>query len=389
VLATDAAEHHGLLLPSLSNKGASALKKVLPPAASIKNPIDVLGDAGADRYEAALKIAAADPEIEGLVCLLTPQVMTPCTEIAKAVIKISKTSPLLPIVTCFMGGDAVKEVNIRLQHAGILTTETPEEAVQMMAMLAETSLPEEKRVDAPTDDDRSSAAHGLLKNKAGHLPDTVTAELVSLYGLSMPEQAIARSEKEAASIAEAIGFPVVMKISAKGILHKTDIGGVRVNIQTKKDAEKAYRTITQNCEKHAPATGIEGVMVQAQVPAGSEFIVGAVRDPAFGPIVMVGLGGIYTELFTDTSFRLAPVSTKTALTMLTELRSWKLLLGLRGKSALNIESLAETIVQISTLISECEDITEIDLNPVLVDEKNVTVADAKIVMRERMEKNEM
>lgn len=382
VLATDAAEKAGLVLPRLSKKSEAALKKALPPAASTHNPIDVLGDAGADRYAAALKAAAEDPEIEGLVCLLTPQVMTPCEEMAASIIKVASLTPLLPIVSCFMGGGAVEKSKNMLRDAGLVVTETPEEAMSVMRSLYQPAVPESEREETPRDDDRCSAAHGLLKGKSGHMDDVVTAELLALYGLEAPTQEVADSAKDAARIAEAIGFPVVAKVSAKDILHKTDIGCVKTNLRTPRQAEAAFLEILKNAKKHAPTSGVHGVLMQKQLSAGSEFIVGALRDPAFGPMVMVGLGGIYTELFRDTSFRLAPISVETALTMLTELRSWKLLLGLRGKEALNIEGLAEVVAKTSALISECDKIAEIDLNPVLVDEASVTVADAKIVLKD-------
>ncbi|MEQ1849767.1 MAG: acetate--CoA ligase family protein [Candidatus Peribacteraceae bacterium] len=381
VLATDAVEKERLELPRLDKAVEKKLRTALPEAASTHNPIDVLGDAGVDRYEAALHAAASDPKIEGIVCLVTPQVMTPCAEIARAIVKVVATHPLLPVVTCFMGGDAVEEATSILREHRIPCADTPEQAVRMLAMLREKRVPLSEDADHPTDDDRSSVAHGLLKKKSGHVSDSVASELLALYGLRMPEQEIAKSAKDAGEIAEALGFPVVLKVSAKDILHKTEVGGVRVGIHTKREAEKAFAEIVKNCEKHAPTAGLDGVLVQKQMPAGSEFIVGALRDPSFGPIVMVGLGGIYTELFRDTAFRLAPVTEDSATEMLTTLRSWKLLTGLRGKGAMDIAELARVIAETSRLMSECEDITEIDLNPVLVDESGVVIADAKIVVR--------
>lgn len=380
VLATDAAERAGLLLPALGNESIATLKKNLPPAASIRNPIDVLGDAGADRYAAALDTAAKDPEIEGLVCLLTPQVMTPCEDIAEAIVKTAKKNPLLPIVCAFMGAESVGKSKAILAGEKIPCAETPERAVNMMAALFRPPRPEKDPIDGSRDDDRASAAAGLLKKKSGHLSDAASSELLALYDLTLPTQEVARSAKEAVRVAEDIGFPVVLKVSAKDILHKTEVGGVKVGLMDAASVTRAYDEIMKNCAKRAPAAGIEGVLVQKHLPAGSEFIVGALRDPAFGPMVMVGLGGIYTELFRDTAFRLAPISKETALTMLTELKSWKLLLGLRGKSRLAIEALADVIVQIGLLIAECDAITEIDLNPVIVGEHNAAIADTRVVL---------
>lgn len=378
VLATDAAEAAGLELVSLEEKTITRLQKALPAAASTANPIDVLGDALDDRYAEALDACADDEHVDGIVALLTPQVMTPCDKIANAVIATKKTHPLLPITTAFMGGSHVESARALLRTNGIPSFATPEEAVRALALL---KSPRNTRdyEEEDRDDDRTSAAAGLLQGKKGLLSEETTAELFALYSLPMPEQAVATSADEAADIAESIGYPVIAKISSPQILHKTDVGGVRVNLQTSADTKKAYKEILKNCEKNMPAAGVSGVLIQKFLPIGSEFIVGALRDASFGPIVMVGLGGIYTELFRDTHFEAAPVSLEQAYVMLQELQSWKLLSGMRGKGALDIDGLASVLHKISCLIAECPSITEIDLNPVLVGSTAIVIADAKVV----------
>lgn len=379
VLATDASEKAGLTLATLDDKTVANLQKVLPPAASVANPIDVLGDALADRYEAALKACAADPNVEGIVAVLTPQVMTPVDEIAKAVIAVRTSNRLVPITTSFMGGEAVKKAHELMLKAGIPSFDTPEEAVKAMATLVE----KEDRPLAEDDsrgDDRSSAAHQFLKGKKGLLSEEIVQELFQLYDLPTPNQAVAENASQAADFAEEIGYPVIAKVSSPDILHKTDIGGVRANLNSAADVKKAYAEIIKNSQKHMPKAVIRGVLIQQLLPAGSEFIVGAIRDASFGPVVMVGLGGIYTELFRDTCFRLAPVDTENAYEMLSTLKSWKLLTGMRGKGALDIDSLAATIQKISQLMVDCPRISEIDLNPVLVSKDGIAVADAKVVV---------
>lgn len=379
VLATDATEAAGLDLATLEKRTVERLKEILPEAASTANPIDVLGDTLADRYESALDALADDSQVDGIVCLLTPQVMTPCNDIAEVIIKAQKTHPLLPIVTAFMGSTHVESARSMLKERSIPSFKTPEEAVRALALLK--PLPEKPSLtQGDCDDDRTSAAVQLLKKRRGLLSEEVTAELFSLYGLTVPNQAVARSKEEAVRLSKQIGYPIIMKISSPQILHKTDIGGVRTNLKSPKDIQDAYDEILKNCEKNMPTAAIEGVLLQQFLPVGSEFIVGALRDPTFGPIVMVGLGGIYTELFRDTRFAIAPVSKEEAYRMLTSLTSWKLLTGMRGKGALDIDTLAETIERISLLIHECNRITEIDLNPVLVKEKGVMIADAKVVV---------
>lgn len=379
VLATDAAERAGLELTQLADATVDTLKKALPPAASAANPVDVLGDALSDRYAAALEACADDPNVDGLVLLLTPQVMTPCEDIAEAIVNVKSSHPLLPIVTAFMGGGSVADARTTLRMRGIPSFETPEEAVRALACLKKKNELAEV-IEMPKDDDRSSGAAGLLKGKKGLLSEDTTATLFALYGLTEPDQKVAKHATDAAAIAATIGYPVIAKISSPDILHKTDIGGVRANLKTPEEVKRAYDEIMKNAAKAMPAAALNGVLIQQFLPVGNEFIVGAIRDPNFGPLVMVGLGGIYTELFRDTCFRIAPVSEEEAYDMLSSLKSWKLLLGMRGKGQLAIDDLAQAICKIGQLMHDCDDITEIDLNPVLVGEKSIIIADAKVVI---------
>ncbi len=380
VLATDAAERAELTLVNLEQKTKEVLKTTLPPAASAANPVDVLGDARADRYAAALHACAEDPNVDGIVVVLTPQVMTPCEEIAKSLIESAKTHPLVPIVASFMGGPHVRSARALLAAAGIPSLETPEAAVSAMAKLLKKEAHAPMKEDDSRDDDRSSAASALLKGKKGLLAPELTDDLFDLYELPTPKAAVAHSGKEATEIAEKIGYPVIAKVCSPDILHKTDIGGVLVNLKTPREVEKAYEEIVENCKKNASTAAIEGILIQQFLPIGSEFIVGGIRDASFGPLVMVGLGGIYTELFRDTCFALAPIDEAQAYDMLSSLKSWKLLTGMRGKGALDIDTLAQVIVKISKLMSDCSAISEIDLNPILVGKDRIVIADVKVVL---------
>ncbi len=381
VLATDAAEKEGLILASLSEKSQEQLKAKLPPAASVKNPIDVLGDALGDRYQAAISACAADPNIDGIAIMLTPQVMTPAREIAEAIVHVAKTHPLLPIVTSFMGHQAVLEARTILGDGGIPHFETPEEAMHALASLKQLAHPGDVQIDRGDEDTQSAGAHELLKKTSGLLDEELTEKLFALYALTVPKQAVAKTAKQATELAEEIGYPVIAKISSPDILHKTEVGGIRANLQNADQVKKAFKDIMDNCEKHAPTAGINGILIQQFLPVGNEFIVGALRDPTFGHVVMVGLGGIYTELFQDTAFRIAPVDERQAYEMLTQLKSWKLLLGMRGKPQSDIDALATVIATVSRLVTDCPQIAELDLNPVLVREDGVVIADAKVVVR--------
>ena len=379
ILATDAAEAMGLTLPPLGEKAMALLKTALPPTASTGNPIDVIGDAGVDRYGAALKACAEDPNIDGVVALLTPQVMTPCEDIAQAIIDVRKKSSLMPIVTSFLGGSGVEGARKILRHSNIPTFDTPERAVRAMAALRgfePRALSSEQLIAHSS---QLTAIPEMLKNKHGLLGEEDIRALFKHYDIRLPKQGIAKTEDEAVAIAKDLGT-VILKIQSPDILHKTDVGGIRGNLAKEEDVRLAYREIMQNVKEKMPNAHIDGMLVQEFLKAGDEFIVGAVQDPAFGPLVMTGLGGIYTELFRDTAFRMAPVSEEDAYGMLQHLNAWKMLLGLRGKPQADIPALAQLIVNVSRMILECPQIKELDLNPVLVGNKSVVVADAKVVL---------
>jgi acetyltransferase len=380
ILATDAASAKKLELASLDAKNAKALAALLPPAASVGNPIDVLGDAAADRFQAALDACTKDKHIDGIVVLVTPQVMTPCEDIAQAILRTQKRASMMPIVASFIGGASVRSATVILAAAGIPALPSPERAVHALAALLPTD--EQPRVwqQATRNTQRPAAATALLKKSDGLLPPDVTRELFALYDLALPQQAVAHSSAEAAAIAKKIGRTVVAKVNSPDILHKTDVGGIQTNLRTPEDASAAYNDIEKNIRQNAPSAQWDGVLIQEFLPLGREFIVGGLRDPSFGPLVMVGLGGIYTELFRDTAFRIAPVTEEESFEALQQLTSWKLLLGMRGQSQANIAELARVVQRVSEMLAELEQIRELDINPVLVGEEAVAIADAKVIV---------
>lgn len=383
ILATDAAESAGLILPTLQPATRNALTKKLPSAASVRNPIDVLGDALCDRYSAALDATGDDAGIDGVVVLLTPQVMTPVSEVALAIVDFRKRFPLMPVIACFMGGPSIRAgENILMTHS-VPYFPTPEAAVHAMATL----LPSHhgNRISGKRGAHvRKEKAQKILAHHAGLLDEDTATELFALYQIPQPKAKIAKSAEEAVQIAKEIGFPVIAKISSPQILHKTDIGGVKGNLQTPKEVHSAFEEIITNVQSHSacriPHAALSQVLIQKHLPAGNEFIIGGLQDPSFGPMVMVGLGGIYTELFHDAVFRIAPVTNEEAYRMLTGLQSWKLLLGMRGKARSNIDSLARAVVAVSEMLSECPQIAELDCNPVLVNQTGIMIVDAKVML---------
>ena len=229
---------------------------------------------------------------------------------------------------------------------------------------------------------RRSPANGRGEGGGGGvLAEEDITKLFNSYNLPLPKQALAKTANEAKKIAQQIGYPTIAKISSPQILHKTDIGGIRANLKNDQEVTKAFEEIMANAKKNAPEADIRGVLIQQFLPVGHEFIVGIIRDPSFGPLVMVGLGGIYTELFRDTAFRIAPIEVDEAYEMLQELKAWKLLLGMRGQQQADIDRLTQLIVSISHMAMEHPEIAELDLNPVLVSEQGIVIADAKVILK--------
>jgi acetyltransferase len=385
ILAADAANTLGLSLRPLSPTHAESLAEALPSAASVHNPIDVLGDADAVRYRAALDTCAKDPEIDGIAVLLTPQVMTPAAAVAENIVAIKKRIPLMPITVSFMGGERVAVARAILDEGGIPHFASPERAVRALACLHTRALHQKQTRNFPKPatqvqpTERSAKAIQLMGNVQGLLPENTTKAILALYGLPQPAADLATNVEEAVTIAERIGYPVIAKVSSPEIIHKVDVGGVAANLKNAAEVRSAYASIQTNIRTLAPEACLRGILIQRFLPAGEEFIVGGLRDPAFGPMVMVGLGGIYTELFRDAVFRLAPIDEGEAYAMLQTLRSWKLLLGLRGKACADIPALAAALVGVSQCMEECKHIAACDCNPVFVRPEGISIADAKIL----------
>ena len=393
VLATDVLATHNLQPSAFKPATIQTLQEHLPPAASAANPIDVLGDSDAKRYRVALDALGSDPNADGVVVIVTPQVMTPVDEIAKTIVEWNAAFPLMPVVTCVMGEKSIQNAVAILQEGNVPNFETPERAARALAALRK-QQPRHLDTRYVTSGMRSAYAREILQTQ-GSIPALINSKIsagiparrlldiehvqkiAELYSLPIPEARTASSAKEAVEIADELGHPVVMKVNTPDVLHKTDIGGVKMNLHSSDSIEEAFDELA-NCQK--PIAKSPSVLVQRQLPPGHEFIVGMTRDPHFGPLVMVGLGGIYTELFADTAFRIAPFNEEEAYTMLTALESFPLLLGLRGDQQSDIDDLARVIATVSQLAYECPEIKEIDFNPVIVHSKDVMIADAKILL---------
>lgn len=373
IMASDAVERAGLALASLSNETMDALRSALPAAASVLNPVDLLGDAGADRYEQALNLIALDQNVGAIVVVLTPQVLTPVSAVAHAVGKITQRIDT-PVFACFIG-ETNTAAGVRiLRSYNVPNYLVPERAVAVIRAMVdqrrwrEKPLPDLNEYSVKRDQIKQIFSTVLDRGRP-QIGDTEARAVAQACAISMPASQLCATPEAAARFAESIGYPVVMKIASPDIFHKTDIGGVKLNIGDAGAVQDAFDLLILRAQRYMPDAELWGCLVQKQLMGGKEVIIGMNRDPQFGPLVMFGLGGIYVEVLKDVSFRIAPFSRQEALEMMEEIRAISLLRGFRGEAPSNLESVVETLLRISQLVTEFPEIVELDINPLMVFEK--------------------
>lgn len=386
IMATDACVRYKLEVARFQPETEERLRAALPPTAAVHNPVDVIGDAQHDRYEAALRTALADPNVDAGIVILTPQQMTDIEEIARTVVRVSKEFPK-PVIAAFMGlYDVSRGVQI-LQEGGVPHYPFPEAAARVLAALASyrwwLERPRTEERYFPVERERALRVIQKAREEGRrYLPELEALEVLEAYGFPLLASRLAQSEEEAALIAAEMGYPVVLKIAGPEILHKTDIGGVVVGLHSEEELRRAYRGIMERALAHYPPSALWGVVVQEMAHPGREVILGGHRDPNFGPLIMFGLGGIYTEVFRDVSFRLAPIRELSAFRMIQSIRAYPILEGVRGERRADLSAIAECLERLSQLICDMEEIGEIDINPLIVyaEGRGAVVADARIVL---------
>jgi acyl-CoA synthetase (NDP forming) len=371
ILATDALERAGLTIARFDIETIHALEQFLPDAASAANPVDVLGDALADRYQFAIETVAADRNVDGLLVMLTPQAMTEVEETAEAIGQMSDRVDK-PILACFMGEARVASGIAILNQSGVPNYPFPERAARAFRAMAHERLSRSRPLPqfVEFDVDRSSARAVFDRVRSEgrvSIADFEARAIMTAYGLDIPQSEIAETPERALEIAASMGYPVVLKIASPDILHKTDVGGVKVGLQNAEDVRDAYELMVYRAQRYIPEARILGCLVQQMVPAGGiEVLVGMNRDPQFGPLVTFGLGGIYVETLKDVTFRVAPFSPQEAEEMLDEIRAHALLDGVRGKPAMDKAAIVDTLLRIGQLVQDFPEIAELDINPMMV-----------------------
>jgi len=371
ILATDALERAGLSLARFQNETITALQQYLPDVASAANPVDVLGDARADRYRFALEAVVADPNVDGLLVLLTPQAMTEIEATSQAVGSLAQNTEK-PILACYMGEARVRAGIDLLQTYGVPNYPFPERAALAFKAMSEyrqvRARPEPKYASFEVDRQGTRAVLDKVR-AAGRMTigDSEARQILSAYGLPIPKSEIAATQEEAVEIARQIGYPVVLKIASPDILHKTDIGGVKVGLRSAEEVGDAFELMVYRAQRYVPEAHIWGCLVQEMAPSGGqEVLVGMNRDPQFGPLVTFGLGGIYVETLRDVTFRVAPFSVQEAEAMLSEIRAHALLDGVRGQPPLDKAAIVDALLRVGQLVQDFPEIAELDINPLIV-----------------------
>jgi len=386
IMATDALERAGLRMASLTRETMDTLRHHLPGAASVLNPIDVLGDALADRYAMAIDTALKDPDVGGLIVILTPQVMTQIEETARAVGEASKKHDK-PILASFMG-EATTGAGVKILNEYLVPNYmVPERAVAAMKMMyrqaqwMQRPMPKFETFQADKEAVRGVFARAREDGRLT-IGEAEARDILQAYGIRMPQSKLAATAEEAVAFAQEIGFPVVMKISSPDILHKTDVGGVKVGLRTPTEVRDAFDLMVYRATRYMADARIWGCLVQEMITGGREVIIGMNRDPQFGPLLMFGLGGIYVEVLKDVAFRVAPISRVEAQELMAEIRSYNLLRGTRGEKPSDLDALAEVLLRISQLVTDFPEIVEMDINPLLVMEagRGVFGVDMRLVI---------
>jgi acetyltransferase len=390
VMAADALFDYGLEPVELSAETLSELNRVLPAHWSHGNPVDILGDATPHRYKSAVEICMKAPEVKGILVLLSPVAMIRPSEIAEALIALLHGKSF-PVFTAFIGGLDVEIARDLFNRAGIPTFDSAERAVRAYMDLNRYSRNVELLQEIPpalnlTLTDRKAEAEALIQNGLVRDPCVFTEgeskQLLSLYGIPVNPVVAAADLAEVLAGADTVGYPLVMKINSRDISHKSDVGGVVLNITDRNALEQAYGQLMTRVVTARPDARIDGVTLQPMIMGGTcELVVGAKKDKDFGPVILFGLGGVMTEIMKDRALALPPLNRLLARRMIEETKICRVLRGYRGQKPVNMEILEEILIRVSQLVSDFSEIEELDINPLIVDDQRALAVDARILLK--------
>ncbi len=384
IMIADACESEGLEVVELTDETQAHLADIFPAEASVRNPVDMIASATSESYRLALEAVLADERVDAAIAAFVPPLGVRQVDVAGAIVQARGAAEDKPILAVLMGRQGLPEGRAELHEAGIPAYTFPESAAGALAAMARYRRWLERPVEAPAefDVDRERAARLLREARAegrDRLKEHEALSLLEAYGIPVVGHRLARTREEVLEAAEACGYPVVLKAVAPGVVHKTDVGGVRVDLRTPEEVEEAYREIHEAlAEADLEA---EGILVEAFASGGREIIIGMSTDPQFGPVLMFGLGGIYVEAIGDVAFRLAPVSEIDAREMVGSIRSSRLLEGIRGEEGVDREALVEVIQRVSQLVADHPEVAELDINPLLAFPDGALAVDGRVSLQ--------
>jgi acetyltransferase len=393
VMATDRAVDLGVRLAEISPETMDKLNAALPFNWSHGNPIDVIGDAGAERYKAAVEACLADPGIDGVLVMLTPQAMTKPTEVAVAVAEVAKSSEK-PVLTCWMGEDQVAEGRTAFRNAGIPYFKTPEPAVEVFSYISDFYENQRQLMQTPgslslqAEPDVEGARliiEGALSQGRHLLSEVESKALLSAFHIPVAQTLIARDPTEAMLMAQQLGFPVAMKINSPNISHKSDVGGVRLGLSSGQAVRAAYTGMMTEVLKHQPDARLEGVVIEPMLSKANarEVLVGTISDPVLGPVIAFGTGGVDVEAYQDRAVALPPLNSYLARDLIKRTRIAKLLGEFRNRKGADMKALESVLLRVSEMVCQLPWLSELDINPLLVDEHGAMAADARITIVSR------
>jgi len=389
VMAADRATDRGIELSKLGPDTIARLNEVLPSVWSHGNPVDIIGDAPPERYSQAVEICLEDPEVDGAIVILTPQAMTAPTLVAEEVIRSAEKCKK-PILTCWMGGTQVEEARQLLNKARVPDFNMLEDAVDAFSFIGTYNRNQRLLLQTParlsggqTSADKDGARliiEGVLTERRKILTEPESMAILNSFKIPAAENGVATSANQALVIAETIGYPVAMKILSSDISHKSDAGGVRLNVNSAHEVRGAYRDMIEQVSKNAPDANITGMTIAKMYrnPNARELMIGIVRDPVFGPVISFGSGGTMVEVMGDSAIALPPLNRRLAQDLIDRTKAAKMLGNFRNMPAINMELLIDVLVNVSNMACELPWIREMDINPLLVDENGAVAVDARI-----------
>jgi acetyltransferase len=390
IMATDSIIRNGLQVAEISPAAKDKFKKILPATASVANPVDVIGDSDEKRYAAALKVVLEEEDIDGIIAIWTPTLMAKTVDIARRVAEIGPKYGK-PIMGCLLSLQNTKEVIQTLWKEKIPYYPFPEVAAKTLAMMSNFGEWMQKPMTEVKvfDDVNKAEVKEVIAKARARKPHAILEpegyRILSAYGLPVLPFCLAKEADQAAGWAGKNGYPVVLKIVSEDILHKTEVGGVMVDIENEPELRAKFKDLMDRVREKKPEARIEGVLVQPMASKGVETIIGIKRDPQFGPLIMFGIGGIYVEVFKDVSFRICPIRALSAEHMVVEIKGYKMLQAFRGKGPADTDTIVDSLERLSQLAMDFPCFSEIDVNPFVVYEagKGACAIDARFLYAER------